>query len=333
MKHKLSKRAMLALAMCVACVLAFGATLAQAAVDSWMGGKNQLTIGVSDGGSDVKDANAQVNVYRIATGTKDSQYDTYNYTFDVDPFTELGKGYDPGTMNSDSWQAMAEAANKIVADNGTASNATAPVGEPITGLADGLYLVLIPDTTTGDYAYTFQPALVALPGKVGADGPAYNTAAGEWTDQVAAVIKWSRTERKGSLRINKNLTDFVGDDATFTYHITGTLADGTQYENFAAVHYSANGEVESFDIVGGIPAGLEVTITEINDGAQYQSVDGAERTATIVADDTVSVDFTNAPDDNSGKVGHGIENHFRSSAADDDWQLEVRAIDRESEVI
>lgn len=333
MKHRFSIRALLVLATCVACVLAFGATLAQAAIDSGMGGKNQLTIGVADGESDVKDAKAQVNVYRIATGAKDSQYDTYKYTFEADPFTELGKGYDPQTMNSDSWQAMAEAAKKIVADNGTTPVAIASVGEPITGLADGLYLVLIPDASTATHVYTFQASIVALPGKVGADGPVYNTATGAWTDQVQAVAKWTMTPRKGSLRINKDITDFVGDDATFTYHITGTLPDGTAYENYAAVHYAANGEGDHYTIVGGIPAGLEVTVTEINDGAQYSSVDGPSKTTTISADEEAPVSFTNAPND-SGKVGHGIENHFvfDKDYNGGDWRLDARAINA-SEVL
>ena len=104
------KRIALALAMCAVCVLAFGATLAQASIDSGMGGTNELQVNVIKPESDVQNAGAKANVYRVASASKDATYDTYNYTFDVAAFSELGNGFDRATMTSDSWIRMAETA-------------------------------------------------------------------------------------------------------------------------------------------------------------------------------------------------------------------------------
>ena len=332
MKHKISKRVLLALAMCVACVLAFGTTFAHASIDSNMGGTNELQVSVADPDTDVKNANAQVNVYLVATASKDATYDTYNYTFDVDAFKELGEGFDQATMTTDSWQKMAVTAKGIVESNSITPNATAPAGESITGLRDGIYLVLIPDAQSSMNTYTFTPALVSVPGKVGADGaPVYNTSAGRWTNTdpsvaVSLIAKWSMTPRKGALQINKTVNGFEGEAATFVYHIVDTETGGSKYENYAAVQYTAEG-VQS-TTVGNIPAGMSLTITEVDTGARYQVVGEASKTATVSADTNATVEFVNEPN-GSGKGGHGIENHFVFSKDlnDGDWQLDVRAID------
>lgn len=334
MKHKLSKRALLVLAMCVTCVLAFGAAFAQASTDSRLGGKNVLVVNVAN----IKDASAQVNLYRIATGSKDGTYDTYNYTFDVESFKELGNGYDPATMTSDSWQAMAETAKGIVADKKLTPDATAAAGDDITGLPDGLYLVIVPDTASSTHSYTFTPAIVALPGKVDADGsPVYRTDLGTWTnatDPVTPVnvnVKGSMTQLFGSLKINKTVSNFLGEPVTFTYHVVDTKTGGKEYEVFTGVHYTAEG-VQS-DTINQIPAGMELTVTEIDTGAGYRLTSEDNQVATIKANEVAEVSFQNEPD-NSGITGHGVVNHF---VYDDnynggDWHLEPRVIDA-SEVV
>ena len=333
MKHRLTHRAVLALAVCVTCVLAFGVTLAQAVTDANLGGDNELVVNLADAQTDVQNAGAQVNVYRIATGSKDANYDTYNYTFDVEPFTSLGEGYDPKTMTSDSWQSMAQAAQAIVASQGTTPVATAPAGDTITGLTNGLYLVLIPDASSQQYTYSFTPAIVALPGKVGADGAAvYNTADGRWTNTdpkvpVQMVAKWSMSELYGSLQINKTVTGFSGSPATFVFHIVDAETGGQVYEGYAAVQYTSEGEHST--TVGHIPAGLELVVTEEDSGSRFVLTSENGQTATIEPSETATVSFTNSPIEN-GRDGHGIENHFvfDENYNGGDWRLDVRAIDK-----
>lgn len=337
MKHKISKRVFMALAVCVACALALGTTLAWADIDSNMGGTNKLQVSVADPETDVRNASPQVSVYKVASASKDGTYDTYNYTFDVEAFAELGTGFDQASMTADSWQKMAEAAKGIVEKGNVTPNATAAAGDTITNLQDGIYLVLIPDAQSPTNTFSFTPALVSVPGKVGADGsPVYNTSEGRWTntDPVATVplvAKWSMTPRKGSLQINKITSGFSGEAATFVFHIVDTETGGQKYENYAAVQYTAEG-VQSAT-VNNIPAGMELTVTEVDSGARYQTVGEASTTTTIVGDTTVEVNFENEPN-GSAHGGHGIENHFvfDEDLNGGDWQLEVRAIDA-SEVV
>ncbi|MBR3318508.1 MAG: hypothetical protein IKG21_11885 [Atopobiaceae bacterium] len=337
MKHKKSNRLALVVAAFVACVLALGVTFAQADVNSELGGTNDLLVKVSvnEQDADVEKASTQVEVYRIATGSKNASYDAYDYSFDVTAFKDLGKGYDPTTMTNESWQHMAEAAKKIVKDKAINPDATAAIGEKISGLSDGIYLVTAADGASEQYTYTFAPALVAVPGKVGEDGGAvYNTSGGRWTNtdpavSVPLVLKWSRTPRYGSLRIDKTVNDFDGEAATFVYHIVDEQTGGTVYENYAAVQYTADG-VQS-TTVNHIPAGLKLKVTEEYTGAHYRLVGDGDQTATIVADDVVNVAFVNEPD-GTGTSGHGIENHFVFDEKQGDWQLDARVIDASENV-
>ena len=337
MKHRFSIRALLVLATCVACLLAFGATLAQADVyNSDKGGENQLTVDVANKESEyMRNVKLKMDLYRVGSAEKDPNYDAYNYKFESE-FEDLNQNFNQQTITNEGWTDKAADAKKIAArDEVKPYVGDVPMGDTITGLPDGVYLVVIPDTQSGKYAFTFSPTLVILPSKIDARGaPVYTSDAGSWTNIVNAVFldaKWTMKELKGSLEIKKTVTHFVGDDATFTYHIAG---EG--YENYAAIHFSASKNGTQSTVVGGIPAGIVVTVTEVDDGAQYQ-VEGANvGTAPIVGNQTVTLDggfeFTNAPND-SGKVGHGIENHFVFSEEKDDWQLAVREVNRTYEVL
>lgn len=327
MKHRLSKRIAIVLAACVTCVLAFGVTLAKADVDSGMSGNNKLLVSIADNNSGLAGLDAQVNMYRVATATKDSGSDTYKYDFKVEAFSKLGE-----KMAKSDWEGMAAEGAKIVRDRSLTPDAAAPAGQTITGLPDGIYLVLIPDVASAQYSYSFAPQIVSLPGKVGADGkPVYNTSEGRWTNSdpavpVEIVAKPSMDVRYGRLEINKTVTDFSGEGDTFVYRIADTQTDGKQFEAIAAINYTANGAKPA--VIERIPAGMEVTVTEVNTGARYQVVSEASQTVTIVGGGVTPVSFENEPN-GSAKGGHGIENHFvfDQNRNGGDWQLEVHAID------
>lgn len=340
MKHIRNNRLVLAaLVACVlaACMLAFGTTLAQADVDSGLGGANELLVSasVNEQDADIQKADAIVSLYRVATGSKNASYDIYDYTFDVEAFQSIGEGYDLATITNYSWHNMAEAARLIVQKQDIPADATAKMGEKISGLADGLYLVLVSDATTERYTYAFAATIVALPGKVDADGKlVYDTSSGRWTNTEPAVpvpvaVKWSQSPRYGSLRIDKTVTGFKGEAATFVYHIVDAQTQGKVYENFAAVQYTAEGTQST--TVGHIPATLELLVTEEYTGARYRLASANNQNVTITADEVVSVAFVNEPDD-SGTGGHGIENHFVFDYGQGDWQLDVRAIDASENV-
>jgi hypothetical protein len=259
--------------------------------------------------------------------------------FDVPEFAALKDGFDQQSYTADDWKELVKRAQKIVEDSNLSPIVTAPVGEQITNLKDGLYLVLIPDATSNKYNFTFEPTLVSMPGKVDSYGnPVYTTDQGTWVKDVTASyeinVKWSMQPRKGGLKINKTVNNYNGVPATFTFLIEGKTDDG-DYQNYAAVQFDSDGAHST--TVNGIPAGYEYTVTEVDSGAAYQ-VDGANaQKVTVVADQTADVQtaevsFTNAPND-SGKQGYGIENHFvfDENFNNGDWHFEQREINRANE--
>lgn len=339
MRHRKRTRLVLAIAMLAfGAMCALGVPLAQADVNSGLGGANEISVGLSSNGqeTDIQGADVQVNLYRIATGSKNAKYDMYDYAFDVPSFKGLAGEYDPSSMTSDAWQRMAEESSEVVQKGNIPADVTARVGERVSGLADGIYLVLAPKASTRQYEYEFVSALVALPGKVSSDGTfAYNTATdGRWANTepvlpVPVTLKWSRTPRHGSLRIDKTVNDFKGESTTFVYHIVDAETNGKVYENFAAVQYTTDGTQST--TVNHIPAGIELVVTEEYTGARYRLASENDQRATIVADDITPVAFTNEPN-GSGKGGHGIENHFVFDAKKGDWQLEARTIDASEDI-
>lgn len=329
MKHKISKRAVLVLAMCVACVLAFGTSLAQADIDSNLGGTNKLQLVLQDQNpeSDVNNASMQdAKIYKVASVSKDQTYDTYNYTFDVQGFTELGNGFNPATVD---WQDMAKDAKEAVDGGNIDPVATMPVGETLTGLPDGLYFVDIPNARSTKFEYEFTAGLVTLPGKVDANNnPVYNTAYGRWTNTepvvpVKAEVKYETTRLFGSLQINKSVIDSSGnpikngEPASFVFHITGEGCDEYVTAQF-------DGTTVTGGIIGHIPAGIPLTVTEVNSGAAYQVVGESSKPVTVYADtDPAVVEFQNTPN-GSGKIGYGVENHYVYDG--DDWNVTQRTI-------
>ena len=339
MKHKISRRVVLALTMCVACVLAFGATFVRADENSKAAESSRLTItlsGSESGESQVKGLQPEVKLYQVAHANPDDVYDTYNYDFKGTQFESLASEFDQQTYTAKQWKDLVDKTKARV--NESTEYVPAKVGEA-KELENGLYLVIIPDVANVNYKFTFEPVLVSLPYKVDSTGtPVTNTSEGTWTNDVTASyalnVKWSMEQRYGSLQINKTVRGFDGQPATFTYRIADEETDGKVYENYAAVQYTSEG-IQSAT-VGHIPAGMRLTVTEVDTGARYQIVGDVRdesKPATIVADQSAPVDFENEPN-GSGKFGHGIENHF--VVVDDgqgpSWKREVHVVDQSEDI-
>ena len=99
-----------ALAMCLLVALAFGGISAFADA-SWQGDAygNSLTVEATDTESmseDIAKADVVVDIYRVASAEKDSNFDTYNYTWEA-PFDE-------GPVKTEGLDANAW--NKLAAD-------------------------------------------------------------------------------------------------------------------------------------------------------------------------------------------------------------------------
>ena len=346
MKHKLRSYAMAALVLCAACVLAFGATLTQVATGSEQDKPNTLTVQLS--GSESSDSQvsglvADVNLYRVASASKDEPYDTYKYEFNEKPFDTLAGEFNQQTYTAEQWQDLVGKVKKIVDEKKVAPVATGTVGQTITELDNGgridngLYLVIILPTSNDKYSFTFEPALVSLPGKTidpDTNQPYTTTDKGGWTNDVTANyvldVKWSMKPLTGSLKINKTINNYSGDPVTCTFLVEGDTDSG-HYHNFLTVSFDKYGEHS--EPLNGIPAGYTYTVTEVNSGAGYQpdSSDSepvyieANKTAQIPPTNPNEISFTNKPDD-TGNKGYGIENRF--IFRDGQWVLEQHEINK-----
>lgn len=343
--------------------LAFGVSYAVAAGEFPADGANTLTVHATNNSDadfkdDIAQANVQVDVYKIASAAKNSQYVAYDYTSLVEGLTLPG-----ADAKAADWGAFAAEAAKAVLPNAStyAVKTNLPVETAATDLADGLYLIvphgegITPEVKDGalagleaysaKYIYTFVPSITAAPTKeplkdsagniiYDENGyPSINTAAsaGEWTRAIEVSLKPEQKPAYGKLRITKNVTDNTESkmDATFVFHIVGTTPEGAKqnktndYDNYAQVMY-VNGEVKEA-IITKIPAGTTGTVTEVNPGNGFTS-ETVVGEFTIVMDDEdmATVEFNNTRDTPENPT-YGIQNNFEATQVDDagavtDWK-------------
>ncbi|MBR0417375.1 MAG: Cna B-type domain-containing protein [Firmicutes bacterium] len=133
--------------------------------------------------------------------------------------------------------------------------------------------------------------------------------------------------RVGALNIRKYIGVFeLSEDATFVFDVVATKGKDVNgdpvvvYTNVAVLTISKENPSGSLStILENIPAGALVTVTEVYTGSHYILKSDPEKTATIVADDTVSVDFTNDYSYEE-KGGHGAANIFDPDDSDLGWK-------------
>lgn len=184
-------------------------------------------------------------------------------------------------------------------------------GKTISDLSTGLYLVVAHQVESDQYIYSFTPYLVSLPGNnYGQDG-----ANDDWIYDVEVSLKPSRENRFGDLEIIKTLKTFNATlgGATCVFRIEAEK-DGIVYSDVKSIVFDAAG-TKSITIAKKIPAGAVVTVTEVYSGSSYKIISEPEKTQTIIADETVSVNFTNDYDERLNG-GTSVVNHFVDTAAD-----------------
>lgn len=194
-----------------------------------------------------------------------------------------------------------EAIVKVVSGTGKAEN-----------LETGMYLITAQEVKSPYFTYTFKENLISLPNNY-----YYSGGTDEWiydlTDNYAVGLKPQREERKGELKIKKSLTAYnenVGG-ATFVFHVKIEKMDGTATTNVYKKHF--NGAGNDSLLIENLPAGAEVTVTEIYSGASYTLTSANDQQTVIIAKEDegnpASVSFTNTY--NGGQNGgSGIVNRF-----------------------
>ncbi len=170
---------------------------------------------------------------------------------------------------------------------------------------------------TEDYEYLYRPQLLTVPTKLDKTTPQYNTAFGEWTNELIIYAKPTRESKNGDLKIIKNVSNPGPDPVNFVFEVT--WKDKSNNDVTKVVTMSFQGETrKEYTLVNTVPIGTEVTVTEVHSGIGYTAVTGPQ-TVTIQATPPAAesgepaavrnvVEFSN---DHSGPGGgHGILNRF-----------------------
>lgn len=255
-----------------------------------------------------------VQVYRVAEVTPSGQYET------LDAYDDLTLGPDVvnAATTAETWEELAQTAKDITEKEGLQPDKTADVIRrgtiQITELPTGMYLVLVADARSEEYLYSFKPALVALPmNYYSASNPDDS-----WVYDVTVNLKAECTERLADLRIVKNLASYngkPGDEASFIFQVEAVKnRDGVPTKVYSGVvEYRFTGPGSRNDLViEDLPAGSQVTVTEVYSGAGYRLSEGSSRTYTIdwlEADTTAEVSFRNEYDGGMNG-GTSVVNHF-----------------------
>lgn len=170
---------------------------------------------------------------------------------------------------------------------------TLTVGQAAT-LPDGLYLVTVhaeglPDpvrtTDTEDYdlvtlaytanqLYTFPLELVALPALAGVNQT--DTTIAGYTENASIYMKGSYKPRTADLAITKTVADYNGA-ATFVFQVAVTDQNNVSVAGFPKQYTLSVGDLDGAttkpvaQLLGKIPAGSNVTVTEVYSGVNYDT--------------------------------------------------------------
>lgn len=272
----------------------------------------------------------EVKLYKVASVTNYGEYSS------VAPF-DLGN---LENMNAEKWEKSAQEAAKLVAEN--PAGVRTPIDATLKGVdgklstggisiaEPGMYLVMVAQAHGKLFSFSFEPYIVAVPGNnfysAGEQGE------DAWVYNVSAGLKPQVERLPGKLEIVKTLDEYatITGEVTFVFQIEGRFPDeeGIVYSNVAAMSFTGPGSKSV--VLEGIPAGLEVTVTEVYSGGSYSSLDAVitpSKTVTIAADQMDAEDveqtaanqvrFTNTNDDKL-IPGNGVVNAFEKS--DENWK-------------
>lgn len=283
--------------------------------------KCSLTVNLESGGSeyekDLKEMKIPVTLYKVA------DVDAGGDFTEIAGFEGLGLDQVSSETTADEWKIMAEKAEKKLTDT-TANAGTFEVQNgvgSISDLATGMYLVVPAETYNTDYSYLYQftPYLTALPGN-----NYYENENDDWIYDTQIGLKVEREMQYGALTISKELTGFsqVTQEGYFVFQIEGEK-DGVKYSNVASLSFDSDGTRTT--VVEHIPAGMEVTVTEIYSGGSYKPDGATSIKVEIKSDQAVQagmqgafVEFSNTYD---GKLipGTGVLNQFTAPEDGGDW--------------
>lgn len=256
-------------------------------------------------GENTTETEIPVTLYRVADIDAVGRYQTVSF------FETLELEKIDNTITAEIWAAKAQQAADLLAAAEEAQTAKPDPAAAFTvkggtgkaeGLSTGMYLVCAGTIQSAEYEYTFAPYLISLP------TTDYQE---DWQYDVTASLKPEQIQRYGDLVIEKELKTYNASlgDAVFVFRVEGIREGEKVYSNVVALDFSKPGKLSAK--IEHIPAGTEVTVTEVYSGASYKLTEDSEGSykVTILADEEVSAAFAN---DTDGRLipGTGVINQF-----------------------
>lgn len=254
-----------------------------------------------------------ITLYQVAMVNEYGEY-TANTGFE-----SLGLDAISSETTAADWEQKAAAAMDILESDlapqiETKYTTSIPAGADVSEdkkVDMGMYLVVAGEVQSAYYTYSFTPYLLAVPNNY-----YYDNGSDDWIYDITSGLKPEQTERYGDLVINKTLSSYnatIGD-ASFVFQVEAKGLNGdTVYSDVVSLVFDAAGTKSV--TIENIPAGAQVTVTEVYSGASYSLTADTAQTqqVQIVADGEegapVSVSFENEYNE-SLNGGSSVENHF-----------------------
>ncbi len=185
----------------------------------------------------------------------------------------------------------------------------------VEDLSVGLYLVSVMPVDTAAYRYSFIPYLVSLPNRAyraqgqDADEWIYGNEEGK---RIYVGLKPEREDRYGALVIEKKITAYsqTFQGASFVFEVKAVKDDRVVYNDLVSLTFDSYGTQRAR--IEDIPAGAEVTVTEVYSGAGYTPADGISVKSAVVqvGEDEMVVSFENEYDGTQNGGNASVVNHF-----------------------
>lgn len=278
--------------------------------------KCSITVNVPDTWDDLKSTDFEVKLYRVASIDKAGSFKAAENFNKLDE--ELAKLSDKTT--ADTWADMAASAVEIAqkdeidaSDSVEIKNGTGTSKE----LETGLYLVYVDTVSSKTYGYDFTPYLVSAP-----NNEFISTGSGSdaWIyDNIEVDLKPSQHELTGELEIHKTLSSYntILGNPIFVFDVEAVDSTGeVVFSDAASIEFTSGGT--NSVVIKGIPAGADVTITEVYAGGSYEVTSSDTVKTKIIAGEKSDVNFTN---DYSNRLiyGTGVVNHFEYDGTGWKW--------------
>lgn len=291
------------------------------------GNADGSTTGNADYLNDFNQMKISVPVYKVADVDVTGQIFTPVEAFRAMDFSVVAEK--PSSVTADTWLDMGRQAAEILEKDSSIEpvdtvivekpeNGNTAVGK-IENLKPGMYLVAPEACCNPDYSvkYKFTPYLTSLPSS---EYTLTGTGSDEWVYDTTIGLKPDAEPLYGKLEIIKNLKNYNATQGktTFVFSIVGKDKNGdVKYEEMESLTFSAAGS--NSIILDKIPAGLDITVTEVYSGASYK-IEGSDSQKVFIwskeaieenaegAQEAV-VSFTNSYD-GGNRGGYGVTNHF-----------------------